>query len=284
MTELTNPSYIKPLLERHGFAFSKSLGQNFLINSAIPPKIAEGAGISAEDTVLEIGPGIGCLTRELSRLAKRVVSVEIDRKLIPVLEETVGDLENVDVINDDIMKVDINALCEKYGGESFVVCANLPYYITTQIIMKLLEGAPVKRITVMVQKELAQRFCSKPGTPEYGAVTAAASFYSEAKILFHVSPGSFLPAPKVSSSVVRFDRIPPPVSVRDERMFFRVIKAAFAMRRKTFANNLSAEFGISKTEATEILTSLGYSASVRGETFSVSGYAAVSNALPSAES
>lgn len=278
--ELTNLSEIKPLLERYGFSFSKSLGQNFLINSAIPVKIAEGCGVGSEDTVLEIGPGIGCLTKELAKRAKRVISVEIDKKLIPVLQETLAEFNNVTVINKDILDVDIAALCEDIGCEELYVCANLPYYITTPIIMKLLESsAPIKCVTVMVQKELAQRFCSKPNTAEYGSVTASINYRAEVKNLFTVSPGSFFPAPKVSSSVIRLDIVPPPVTVQDEVVFFRVIKAAFAMRRKTLANNLANEFKISKTEATDIITLCGYSASVRGEALSIEDYARLSDKL-----
>ena len=277
---LTNLSEIKPLLERHGFSFSKSLGQNFLINAAIPVKIAENCGAGPEDTVLEIGPGIGCLTKELAQRAKRVVSVEIDKKLMPVLRETLAEYDNVTVINKDILDVDIGALCEELGCKELYVCANLPYYITTPIIMKLLEcNAPIKAITVMVQKELAQRFCSKPNTAEYGSVTASINYRAEVKNLFTVSPGSFLPAPKVSSSVIRLDIVPPPVEVKDEKTFFRVIRAAFAMRRKTLSNNLANEFKITKAEATEIIKNCGFSETVRGEALSISDYARISDEL-----
>ena len=277
---LTNLSEIKPLLERHGFSFSKSLGQNFLINAAIPVKIAESCGAGPEDTVLEIGPGIGCLTKELAQRTKRVVSVEIDKKLMPVLRETLAEYDNVTVINKDILDVDIGALCEELGCKELYVCANLPYYITTPIIMKLLEcNAPIKSITVMVQKELAQRFCSKPNTAEYGSVTASINYRAEVKNLFTVSPGSFLPAPKVSSSVIRLDIVPPPVEVKDEKTFFRVIRAAFAMRRKTLSNNLANEFKITKAEATEIIKNCGFSETVRGEALSISDYAKISDEL-----
>lgn len=277
---LTNVSEIKPLLERYGFSFSKSLGQNFLINAAIPVKIAENCGAGPEDTVLEIGPGIGCLTKELAKRVKRVVSVEIDKKLIPVLQETLAEFDNVTVINKDILEVDIAALCETLGCGELYVCANLPYYITTPIIMKLLESnAPIKCITVMVQKELAQRFCSKPNTAEYGSVTASINYRAEVKNLFTVSPGSFIPAPKVSSSVIRLDIVPPPVEVKDEKIFFRVIRAAFAMRRKTLSNNLANEFKITKAEATEIIKNCGFSETVRGEALSIFDYAKISDGL-----
>jgi len=277
---LTNISEIKPLMERHGFTFSKSLGQNFLINAAIPEKIAESCGAGPEDIVLEIGPGIGCLTKELAKRVKRVISVEIDKKLIPVLEETLAEFNNVTVINKDILEVDIKELCDTLGCKELYVCANLPYYITTPIIMKLLEsGAPIKAITVMVQKELAQRFCSKPNTAEYGSVTASINYRAEVKNLFTVSPGSFMPAPKVSSSVIRLDIVPPPVSVKDEKIFFRVIRAAFAMRRKTLSNNLANEFKITKAEAAEIIKKCGFSETVRGEALSISDYAKISDEL-----
>ena len=278
--ELTNLSEIKPLLERYGFSFSKSLGQNFLINAAIPVKIAENCGAGPEDTVLEIGPGIGCLTKELAKRAKKVISVEIDKKLIPVLQETLAEFDNVTVINKDILEVDIKELCDTLGCKDLYVCANLPYYITTPIIMKLLESdAPIKAITVMVQKELAQRFCSKPNTAEYGSVTASINYRAEVKNLFTVSPGSFIPAPKVSSSVIRLDIVPPPVEVKDEKIFFRVIRAAFAMRRKTLSNNLANEFKITKAEATEIIKNCGFSETVRGEALSIFDYAKISDEL-----
>ena len=278
--ELTNLSEIKPLLERYGFSFSKSLGQNFLINAAIPVKIAENCGAGPEDTVLEIGPGIGCLTKELAKRAKKVISVEIDKKLIPVLQETLAEFDNVTVINKDILEVDIKELCDTLGCKELYVCANLPYYITTPIIMKLLESdAPIKAITVMVQKELAQRFCSKPNTAEYGSVTASINYRAEVKNLFTVSPGSFIPAPKVSSSVIRLDIVPPPVEVKDEKIFFRVIRAAFAMRRKTLSNNLANEFKITKAEATEIIKNCGFSETVRGEALSIFDYAKISDEL-----
>lgn len=278
--ELTNLSEIKPLLERYGFSFSKSLGQNFLINSAIPKKIADGCGVGSNDIVLEIGPGIGCLTKELAKKAKKVISVEIDKKLIPILSETLSEFNNVVVINKDIMDVDLRLLCKVYNCDELYVCANLPYYITTPIIMKLLEShAPIKCITVMVQKELAQRFCSKPNTADYGAVTASINYMTNVKQLFNVSPGSFFPVPKVSSSVVRFDVIQPPVDVKDEKLFFRIINAAFAMRRKTLANNLSVEFKISKAESVDLIRNCGLQDSIRGEALDIKDYAMISDKL-----
>jgi len=279
--ELTNLSVIRDLCARYGFEFSKTLGQNFLINAAVPPKIAEGAEIEGR-FVIEIGPGFGCLTKELCKRAERVIAVEIDKSLLPVLDETLAEFDNLEIINDDIMNVDIAALCEKNGKSSVDICANLPYYITTPIVMSLLEsGAPVSSVTVMVQKELARRFISAPNTPDYGSVTAAISYYADAKLLFNVSAGSFYPAPKVDSSVIRLevrpekDRIP----VKDKDTFLRVIKAAFAMRRKTLVNNLSHEFGITKTAASEMLVSLGLKETVRGEALSPEDYARIADRL-----
>ena len=219
-------------------------------------------------------------SKELAKRAKKVISVEIDKKLIPVLQETLAEFDNVTVINKDILEADIKELCDTLGCKELYVCANLPYYITTPIIMKLLESnAPIKCITVMVQKELAQRFCSKPNTAEYGSVTASINYRAKVKNLFTVSPGSFIPAPKVSSSVIRLDIVPPPVSVRDEKVFFRVIRAAFAMRRKTLSNNLANEFKITKAEATEIIKNCGFSETVRGEALSIFDYAKISDEL-----
>ncbi len=279
--ELTNLSVIRELCDRFGFEFSKTLGQNFLINSAIPPKIADGANIENK-FVLEIGPGFGCLTKELCMRAKNVVAVELDKTLLPVLNETLSEFSNLEVINDDILNVDISSLCERYGKSSVDVCANLPYYITTPIVMSLLENdAPVSSITVMVQKELAKRFVALPGTPDYGAVTASIMYYAEAKTLFGVSAGSFYPAPKVDSAVIRLDVRPENerINVKDKTTFFRVIKAAFAMRRKTLVNNLSQEFGISKQTAAEILKALNISQTVRGEALSPEEFAKIADRL-----
>lgn len=279
--ELTNLSVIRDLCARYGFEFSKTLGQNFLINAAVPPRIAEGACIDGS-FVIEIGPGFGCLTKELCRRADSVVAVEIDRTLIPVLGETLAEFGNLEIINDDILNVDIAALCERYGRKSVDICANLPYYITTPIVMSLLEsGAPVSSVTVMVQKELARRFTSLPDTPDYGAVTASISYYAEAKLLFNVSAGSFYPAPKVDSSVIRLEILPEDkrIPLKDRETFFRVIKAAFAMRRKTLVNNLSREFGISKPDVSGILRSLQMNDSVRGEALSAKELARIADAL-----
>ena len=279
--ELTSPKVIKELLEEFGFTFSKSLGQNFLINSAIPVKIAESSGIDAESEVLEVGPGIGCLTKELAKRAGHVTAVEIDRRLIPMLDRTLAEFDNVDVINDDILNVDLAALAGK-TGKPLTVCANLPYYITTPIIMALLESnAPIRSITVMVQKELAQRFCAGPGGKDYGTVTASAAYYADVKTLFGVSAGSFMPAPKVDSAVIRFDIKPENkrVSVRDKDEFFRVIRAAFSMRRKTLQNNLRSAYPFSSEQTAAVISSAGLSPSARGETLSTEDFARLADAV-----
>ena len=279
--DLTSISTIRPLMERHGFDFTKSLGQNFLINPDIPRRIAEAGveGIEGECDVIEVGAGIGCLTKELALRARRVITFEIDKKLIPVLEETMAEYENVTVLNQDVMKADIPAIMEQYGLKNVCICANLPYYITTPVVMKLLEEVPnIKKITIMIQKEVVDRFCAEPGTADYGSVTAAVAYYSVPKKLFQVSAANFMPRPKVTSTVMTLTPCEPPVNA-DKNTLFRVIKAAFAMRRKTLANNLCQEFPISKADAGDLLLSLGYSATVRGEALSLSDYARIADAL-----
>ena len=279
--DLTSLSTVRYLCEKYGFEFSKTLGQNFLVNSAIPKKTAEGADAEGK-FVIEIGPGFGCLTKELCMRAEFVAAVEIDKSLLPVLAETLAEFDNFEIINDDILNVDIAALCEKYGYTDAVVCANLPYYITTPIIMKILEsGAPVRSVTVMVQKELAKRFISAPDTPDYGAVTAAVMYYTKPKLLFNVSAGSFYPAPNVDSAVIRLDVIPENerIAVKNKETFFRVIRSAFAMRRKTLVNNLSAGFSITKIEAGDILSSLSLPVSVRGEALGIEDFARISDKI-----
>ena len=269
---------LRPLMEKHGFSFSKTLGQNFLINPDVPVRIAENAGLDENTTVIEIGPGVGCLTKELSARAKEVFAIEIDQRLIPVLAETLADCDNVTVINEDVLKTDLSALCE--GKERVCVCANLPYYITTPIIMALLEQRlPLSRITVMIQKEVAQRFSAKPGKKEYGAITAAINWYARPKTLFTVSPGCFMPAPKVESSVIALDLVPPPVEVKDEKFMFLLISAGFEQRRKTLVNALSAKTGIPKTEIEKAVTDCGFEPTVRAERLSVTDFAALSDRL-----
>ena len=276
--DLTSIKIIKELSEKHGFGLTKSLGQNFLINKEIPIKIAKAAEIVKDGTVLEIGPGIGCLTNELSKIAKKVIAVEIDKKLIPILNETLADCENVEIINEDILKINLVELCNKYNITT--VCANLPYYITTTVIMKLLESKlPINNITVMIQKEVAQRFCSKPDTKEYGAITAAINYYAEIKSVFDVSAGNFLPKPKVDSTVINLKIIPPPVSVKEEAILFKVIRAGFSMRRKTLVNNIEKEFGIGKKEIGEMLKRIDINENARAETLDLKKFADVANEI-----
>ncbi len=280
---LTDIGYVKRLMAAHGITFQKKFGQNFLINPMVPQRIAEECGARPCDAILEIGPGIGTMTQYLCEMYERVVCVEIDRALIPVLGETLADYDNVTVIEGDIMKIDLAALfAEHFQGKNVTVCANLPYYITTPILMRLLEsGIPLDNITVMIQREVADRLCAAPGTAEYGAVTAAAQYYAEVEKLFNVSAGNFLPAPKVDSAVVRMrlyrDR---PVKVENEEMLFRTIRAAFGQRRKTLLNALSAGMGeFTKPELSEAINEAGFSETIRGERLSVSEFGTLSDVL-----
>lgn len=264
------------------FKKKKQYGQNFLTNSAIPKRIAEESGITKEDGVIEIGPGFGILTRELSAIAKKVVAIEIDTELMDILPEKLSDCNNVKVINADILKTDIDKLIEEeFDCENICVCANLPYYITSDIVMALLEGEHnFKTITVMVQKEVAERFCSKAGDDNYGAITAVISYYASVKRLFTVKSGSFDPKPKVDSAVIRFDVYKePPVKPIDKRVFFKVIKAAFAQRRKTLVNSLSSFFGneLTKQQITSIIVESGLSETVRGEELDISQFAKIAD-------
>ena len=264
------------------FKKKKQYGQNFLTNSAIPKRIAEESGINKEDCVIEIGPGFGILTRELSAVAKKVVAIEIDTELMDILPEKLSDCDNVKIINSDILKIDIRKLIkEEFDGENICVCANLPYYITSDIVMTLLEGEyGFKTITVMVQKEVAERFCSKAGDDNYGAITATIGYYASVKRLFTVKAGSFDPKPKVDSAVIRFDVYKePPVTPKDKRIFFKVIKAAFAQRRKTLANSLSSFFGneLTKQQITDIIKNTGLSDTIRGEELDISKFSIISD-------
>lgn len=279
---LSNISTIRQLLDRHGFQFSKALGQNFLINPSVCPRMAEQSGADKSTGVLEIGPGIGVLTTELAKVAAKVVSVEVDSRLLPVLEETVGDLPNVSVVHGDILKLNLPMLLEQhFSGMDVVVCANLPYYITSPILMALLESRlPFRSVTVMVQKEAADRICAAPGTRASGAISAAVHYYAAPQILFQVSRGSFLPAPKVDSCVIRLDlHAAPPVPVTDERRFFALVKAAFGQRRKTVSNSISAGLGIPKAAVSSALEAMGLSPSVRAEQLTLDQLAALSQQL-----
>ena len=279
---LSDPGRIKEILSRHGFHFSKALGQNFLINPGVCPRMAAECGAQECAGVIEVGPGIGVLTWELSQVAKKVAAIELDSRLFPVLEETLAGRDNVKIVPGDVMKLDLKTLIqEEFGGGPVCVCANLPYYITSPVILRLLEEElPLSAITVMVQKEAAQRLCAAPGSRECGAVSVAVHYRSVPKILFPVGRGSFLPPPKVDSAVIRLDlRKEPPVSVRDEEWFFKVSRAAFAQRRKTAANSISATLGLPKPQVEDALETAGAEKNVRAERLSLEQLAGLSNSL-----
>ncbi|MBQ5687193.1 MAG: 16S rRNA (adenine(1518)-N(6)/adenine(1519)-N(6))-dimethyltransferase RsmA [Ruminococcus sp.] len=281
MKRLSDIGTIKELLSRHGFSFSKALGQNFLVNPSVCPRMAESCGAGQGVGVLEIGPGIGVLTQELCQLADKVVAVELDKRLLPVLGETLAEFDNIRIVNADVLKLDLNRLiAEEFDGLEVVVCANLPYYITSPVIMKLLEDRlPVKAITVMVQKEAAQRICAPVGSRESGAVTVSVNYYAEPELLFYVSAGSFMPAPKVDSAVIRRNILQEPPVDCDRAAFFRVVKAAFSQRRKVIANSLSAGLGMSKADAAALLEQAGVAPNARAEQLSLQDFAAIANRL-----
>lgn len=282
--ELSNIGTIKDILGRHGFTFSKSLGQNFLINPSVCPKMAEQSGAKKGVGVIEVGPGIGVLTCQLAERADRVVAIELDKRLLPVLDETLAEYDNIKIINDDILKIDLKKLIEtELSGMEVVVCANLPYYITSPVIMKLLEDKlPINALTVMVQKEAAQRICAEVGSRQSGAVTVAVNYYAKPQILFGVSAGSFMPAPKVDSAVIRLDILKEPcVQVEDEELFFKVVKAAFSQRRKTLPNSLSAGLQISKLAVTNALNRTNVPVNYRAEQLTMEQLAKISNAIGS---
>lgn len=284
MAYLGNPAYTMAVLEKHGFRFQKKYGQNFLIDIHILEKIIDAAEITKDDFVLEIGPGIGTMTQYLCESAREVVAVEIDTNLLPVLDDTLKDYDNVTVINEDILKVDIASLAkEKNGGKPIKVVANLPYYITTPIIMGLFEShVPLASITIMVQKEVADRMQVGPGTKEYGALSLAVQYFAKPEVVCVVPPTCFVPQPKVASSVIRLTcHEKPPVEITDESFLFRVIRASFNQRRKTLANGLNnaPTIPVSKENIIETIEELGYPASVRGETLSLEEFARLSEAL-----
>ena len=273
---------IKKLLSDFDFKFSKSLGQNFIVNPAVCPKMAEMSGIDSESGVIEIGPGIGVLTAELAKRAKKVVSIELDSRLIPLLGITLAEYENVEIINADVLKTDLHALIEeKFSGMKVFVCANLPYYITSPVIMALLESRiNVESITVMVQKEAAQRMCAEVGSRDSGAVTVAVNYYAGAEKLFEVSAGSFMPAPKVDSCVMKLTiRSAPPVNVEDEKFFFRTVRAAFGQRRKTASNSISSGLGIPKQAVIKAIADCGFPPDVRAEALTMNELAKLSDAV-----
>lgn len=283
MENLTNISVIKGILEKYNFTFSKALGQNFLINPSVCPRMAELGGAKEDVGVIEIGPGIGVLSHQLALRAKKVVCIEIDDRLLPILNETLAEHDNVTILHGDVLKVDLHKLIrEEFVGMQVVICANLPYYITSPIIMALLEQRlPVASITVMVQKEAAQRLCAQPGNRECGAISAAIWYYSEAYELFDVSRGSFMPAPDVDSAVIRFDvREQPAVAVENQRLFFQVIKGAFSQRRKTAANAISAHLSKPKAQIIAAFEQAGVDPTIRAEKMTLQNFADVTYHLP----
>ena len=284
MLDVCDPRVIRALLEKYGFHFSKAKGQNFLTQRWVPQRIAQEAGIDRSTGVLEIGPGFGPLTQELCLRAGRVTAIELDTTLRPVLAETVGEFDNLTIHFADAMKMDLPALVQaEFPGLTPAACANLPYYITSPILMTLLESRlPVDSITVMVQKEAAQRLCARPGTRECGAVTLAVQYYAAPEVLFPVSRGSFLPAPNVDSAVIRLKvREKPPCRVEDEAMLFRLVRAAFGQRRKTLANALTGA-GMDKARAVTVLRTAGIPETARAEQLSLPEFAALSNAASAA--
>ena len=267
--DLCNPKTVESLLKKYGFSFSKALGQNFLINNEVCPAMAESLKADEKTAVIEIGPGFGVLTKELCKTAGRVIAIELDKRLYPVLEETLGGFVNFELVEGDALKLDLNALIsEKLGDYDDVkVCANLPYYITSPLIMKLLEeGLPISEIVVMVQKEAAERLCAEMGTRSAGAVTAAVKFYGEPEVLFGVDRESFMPSPKVDSAVIKITlNSEKKYAVSDESRFFGLIRAAFSQRRKTLVNSVSSTLGIPKADITNALTELSLSPNIRAE-------------------
>ncbi len=282
MIEVCNIHVMKPLLAEHGFHFSKAKGQNFLIAPWVPQRIAEDAGVDETAGVLEIGPGIGPLTQQLALRAGKVCAVELDKRLAPILDKTVGEFANLEILWDDILNQDIPALvAEKFPGLRPMACANLPYYITSPILTALLEAQCFESVTVMVQKEVAQRIAAKPGTADYSAFTIFCQYYAEPNILFDVPAGCFMPQPKVTSAVIQLKvRKELPWEIADKATFFRAVKASFAMRRKTLQNGLSSGFPeLGKTGAAEVLEAVGLKPSVRGETLDIGQFAAIANEI-----
>ncbi len=281
---LANPTNTLAVINKYGFAFQKKFGQNFLIDENIVAKIVREAGVTKDDFVLEIGPGIGTMTQLLCENAREVAAVEIDKKLIPILEDTLSEYDNVTVINEDILKVDIAALAaDRNGGRPIKVVANLPYYITTPIIMGLFEShAPVDSITVMVQREVADRMQTGPGSKDYGALSLAVQYYARPEVVANVPPECFLPRPSVGSAVIRLVKhTVNPVAVRDEALMFKLIRASFNQRRKTLANGLnnSSELNLSKQVITQSIEELGKGAAVRGETLTLAEFARLSDII-----
>ena len=282
MIQVCDIQVMKPLLAQHGFHFSKAKGQNFLIAPWVPESIAVESGVDETAGVLEIGPGIGPLTQQLCLRAGKVCAVEVDTRLKPILELTVGEFSNLEILWKDVLKLDINALVqEKFAGLRPMACANLPYYITSPILSALLEAECFDSVTVMVQKEVAQRIAAAPGTADYSAFTVFCQYYAEPELLFDVSAHCFLPQPKVTSAVITLrTRQERPWDILDEEVFFRVVKASFAMRRKKLSNGLASGFPeLGKTGAAEVIAAAGFDANVRGETLSIPEFARIANEI-----
>ena len=282
MINVTDIHVMKPLLAEHGFHFSKAKGQNFLIASWVPESIARESGVDNSVGVLEIGPGIGPLTQQLCLNAKKVCAVELDNRLKPILDQTVGEFENLEIIWNDVLKLDVPALVkEKFEGLRPMACANLPYYITSPILTALLEVECFEAVTVMVQKEVAQRIAAKPGSADYSAFTVFCQYYAEPELLFDVPPHCFLPAPKVTSAVITLrTRKERPWEILDQDVFFRTVRASFAMRRKKLSNGLASGFPeLGKTGAAEVIEAAGFDANVRGETLSIPEFARIANEI-----
>ncbi len=278
---LTNYSEIQALLARHGFRFSKSLGQNFLIADWVPRQLAEAAEVDRDTGVLEIGPGLGCLTAQLSERAGKVLAIELDRTLRPVLAETLEGRENVELLFGDVLKQDIPALvAEHLAPLRPVVCANLPYNVTSPVLSALLHAGCFETVTVMVQREVAKRLCAEAGAPDYGAFGILVQWLSEPEILFEVPPSCFVPQPKVTSAIIRLRRrAVPPAPVRDEELLFRLVRAAFNQRRKTLPNALAAGLGVSRQQAETAVQNAGFNTRIRGESVDVVGFAKISDEL-----
>ena len=278
---LTNYDEIRALLSRHGFRFSKSLGQNFLTADWVPRQIAESAELDEQTGVLEIGPGVGCLTVQLSERAGKVLSVELDKSLMPVLAETLRGHENVEVLFGDILKQDISALvAESFPGLRPVVCANLPYNVTTPVLTALIRPGCFETITVMIQREVARRICAPAGSPDYGAFGIFVQWHMETELLFEVPPNCFVPQPKVTSAVIRLKkREKPPVETRNEKLLFAVVRAAFNQRRKTLTNGLCSGLNLSREQVENAIKNAGFDTKIRGETLDVGGFAKITDEL-----
>lgn len=284
MKNLTSPKVIKQILEESGFKFSKSLGQNFLIDESVLDKMIDGSGINENTNVIEIGPGFGTLTQRLCMNAKKVVAIEIDKTAIPILEGNLSEFNNLTIINDDVLKCNLTDIINReFGGESVRIVANLPYYITTPIIMHILESRiNAESLCIMIQKEVAERVAANPGSKDYGALSVAVNYYAKPRMICHVPPSSFIPMPKVSSSVISLDILSqPPVEANSEKGYFKVVKAAFGQRRKTLLNALSNSPAIpmSKNEIAKILQKCNIDEKRRGETLSLQDFADISNMI-----